>query len=123
MFLLHASNLLQVVVFDAVGFHLSSELSTVNLGLDFLHIGVVMVIVFVTLCLAIFRLGKGCGSKTTPPEKQEPTSAQQVPPIVPPENQEPTLVQPKVPTLSAAPISPTKEDPLAILRLRLQRGR
>ena len=51
-------NLLQVIIFDAAGFHLVSEPSTIDFGLDFLHLGVVVVIVVIALYLVILRLWK-----------------------------------------------------------------
>jgi hypothetical protein len=57
-------NLLQVKVSDAVGYSLASETTTIDYGLDFLHIGVVVAIVFIALILFNSRRGKDRVSET-----------------------------------------------------------
>jgi uncharacterized membrane protein len=133
------SNLLQVKVSDAAVYNVASETTAVNFGIDFIHIGVVVAIVVVAL--AIFRLGKGRGSKTAPPEEQEPQLVQpqepptiqmgkqepmliqpQVKPKAPSDEQESTMAQPQAPTIPTVPTSPIKEEPVVILKLRYARG-
>ena len=137
------SNLLQVEVSDAAGYHVASETTRVNFGIDFLHIGVVVLIVVVALYLVIFRLGKGRGSKSVSAEEQEPTLTQQqvrqaaslekqeslmdqpsasTISSASTEKQEPSLVEPQLPPTSTSPTTPVSEDPVAILKLRYAKG-
>lgn len=116
------SNMLQVNISDTAGYTVASETTTVNFGIDLLHIGVVVAIFVVALYLAIFRLRKDRDSKTSQ-EKQEPTLAQpQAPPTAPPEKQELPLAQLRAPPTLTATTSPATEDPVAILKLRYAKG-
>ena len=130
-------------VSDAAGYHVASETTMVNFGIDFLHIGVVVLIVVVALYLVIFRLGKGRGSKSVSAEEQEPTLTQQqvrqaaslekqeslmdqpsasTISSASTEKQEPSLVEPQLPPTSTSPTTPVSDDPVTILKLRYAKG-